>query len=112
MASLFNEGRFVIGAFGELFAPLENEPPSKRGWCLQERLLSRRVLHYATSQMFWECTHGILSEDGCFFPRVKDGTAVLPGIGRLTTAAFRTITPYGHKRFETPLLLSGFDGIS
>ena len=107
-----NPRPFVIGAFGELFDPLENEPLSKRGWCLQERLLSRRVLHYATSQMFWECTHGILSEDGCFFPRVKDGTTVLPGIGRLTTAAFRTITPYGHKRFETPLLLSGFESIS
>ncbi|KAK6087655.1 heterokaryon incompatibility protein [Seiridium cupressi] len=28
---------------------------NSRGWALQERLLSRRVLHYARSEMFWEC---------------------------------------------------------
>jgi hypothetical protein len=28
---------------------------SKRGWTLQERLLSTRILHYSTSEMFWEC---------------------------------------------------------
>lgn len=29
---------------------------SSRAWCLQERILARRVLHYCTSQVFFECT--------------------------------------------------------
>lgn len=28
---------------------------SQRGWALQERLLSTRILHYSTYEMFWEC---------------------------------------------------------
>ncbi|KAI4670555.1 uncharacterized protein J4E79_000837 [Alternaria viburni] len=27
----------------------------ERGWCLQERLLSPRVLHFGSHQVFWEC---------------------------------------------------------
>lgn len=31
---------------------------------LQERLLARRVLHYNTRQMYFECGEGIIAEDG------------------------------------------------
>lgn len=31
---------------------------------LQERLLARRVLHYNSRQMYYECNHGIVAEDG------------------------------------------------
>jgi hypothetical protein len=34
---------------------------SERGWCLQERLLSRRVLHFGASQTHWECLDGVWS---------------------------------------------------
>ena len=54
---------FVIGAFGEMFDPLADEPLSQRGWTLHERVLSRLTLHFGTSQMFWECCDSILSED-------------------------------------------------
>ncbi|KAF6785733.1 heterokaryon incompatibility protein [Colletotrichum sojae] len=30
-------------------------PLNKRGWVLQERLLSPRVLHFGRDQLFWEC---------------------------------------------------------
>jgi hypothetical protein len=30
-------------------------PISSRGWVVQERLLSRRILHFASSQLAWEC---------------------------------------------------------
>jgi hypothetical protein len=30
---------------------------TKRGWVFQERLLARRVLHFANDQIFWECRH-------------------------------------------------------
>lgn len=28
---------------------------SRRGWCIQERCLSRRILHFGRAQMHWEC---------------------------------------------------------
>ncbi|PVI05621.1 HET-domain-containing protein, partial [Periconia macrospinosa] len=38
-----------------------NFPLLKRGWVLQERMLSRRVLHFTKKELMWEC----LSASGC-----------------------------------------------
>ena len=38
-------------------------PLTRRGWALQERLLSTRVLHYTSSRLFWECLTCTMSED-------------------------------------------------
>ncbi|KAF2826648.1 HET-domain-containing protein [Ophiobolus disseminans] len=35
---------------------------SNRGWILQERILSRRILHWSTYEMSWECNELIASE--------------------------------------------------
>lgn len=43
-------------------AELSNCEWSKRGWVVQERLLSRRILHYASEQLFWECQEGVFAE--------------------------------------------------
>ncbi|KAI0121015.1 heterokaryon incompatibility protein-domain-containing protein [Xylariales sp. AK1849] len=43
----------------------DGEPLTSRGWALQERLIARRVLHYNSKQMYFECGHGIVGEDGC-----------------------------------------------
>ncbi|KAH8592585.1 heterokaryon incompatibility protein-domain-containing protein [Bisporella sp. PMI_857] len=37
---------------------------SKRGWAMQERMLSKRILHFTGSQVFWQCTTDVHSEDG------------------------------------------------
>ena len=34
---------------------IRHTPLSRRGWILQERLLSSRVLHFGEKQMLWEC---------------------------------------------------------
>jgi hypothetical protein len=35
-----------------------------RGWTMQERILSPRIIHYASDQLYWECYHGFQeSED-------------------------------------------------
>jgi hypothetical protein len=39
-------------------------PLLRRGWVLQERLLSPRVIHYARDQLYWECNSAFLSECG------------------------------------------------
>ena len=46
-----------------------SEPLSQRGWALQERVLSRRGLHYCRDQLYFECNHGILGENGCYVDR-------------------------------------------
>ncbi|KAI0142806.1 heterokaryon incompatibility protein-domain-containing protein [Xylariaceae sp. FL1272] len=38
-------------------------PLSTRAWCLQERLLSPRILYYSASQLLWQCTHCNENED-------------------------------------------------
>ncbi|KAI3547764.1 hypothetical protein CABS03_10036 [Colletotrichum abscissum] len=35
---------------------------NQRGWVLQERALSRRTLHFTSSQTYWECGEGIRCE--------------------------------------------------
>lgn len=42
------------------------EPLSTRSWALQERVLARRVVHYNSKQLYFECAAGILAEDGSF----------------------------------------------
>ncbi|KAI0552459.1 heterokaryon incompatibility protein-domain-containing protein [Xylaria curta] len=36
-------------------AGIENSPLAARGWYLQERFLAPRTLHFAKTQVFWEC---------------------------------------------------------
>jgi hypothetical protein len=64
-SSFFAPQRTNVGSFGKYFDPIADEPLSVRGWTLQERLLSPRIVHYATDQMYFECETQLLSED-CF----------------------------------------------
>ncbi|KAF2683898.1 HET-domain-containing protein [Lentithecium fluviatile CBS 122367] len=43
---------------------IERSPLNQRGWVFQERLLSKRTLHFAENQIFWECNSLFASEDG------------------------------------------------
>jgi hypothetical protein len=40
----------------------ENSPLHKRGWVLQERLLSKRTLHFATGRLYWDCQEVAVEE--------------------------------------------------
>ncbi|KAF4636296.1 hypothetical protein G7Y89_g1777 [Cudoniella acicularis] len=41
---------------------VDASPLSRRAWTFQERLLSRRILHFTRSQVFWECSISKASE--------------------------------------------------
>lgn len=43
---------------------LLGEPISQRGWTFQERVLSRRVLHFSSEQVYFECLLETWSEEG------------------------------------------------
>jgi hypothetical protein len=42
----------------------QSSPLYKRAWTFQERLLSRRLLHYTRSELTWECRTGLQCECG------------------------------------------------
>ncbi|KAF6790733.1 hypothetical protein CMUS01_16252 [Colletotrichum musicola] len=50
-------------------AQMRDEPLTKRAWGFQERVLARRVLHFASGQMYWECLEGFQAEEGLRLPR-------------------------------------------
>lgn len=43
---------------------LRDTPLDTRGWVLQERLLSPRILYYGQQQLYWECAEVTLRQDG------------------------------------------------
>jgi hypothetical protein len=57
-----------VGFFGKRIDPIALEPLSSRGWTLQERLLSRRTIHLASDQMYFECEEEMVSECGFKIP--------------------------------------------
>ena len=48
----------------DYYVEMGSEPLSKRGWAFQERVLSRRTVHFASDQIYFECTNRFVSEDG------------------------------------------------
>lgn len=46
------------------YVSMIKEPLSSRAWCFQESVLSRRILHFARDQLYFECMQGIRNEEG------------------------------------------------
>ncbi|KAM3438621.1 hypothetical protein MY4824_003160 [Beauveria thailandica] len=46
------------------YIEMQGEPVSKDIWSFQERVLSRRVVHFASDQIYFECLGHFRSEDG------------------------------------------------
>jgi hypothetical protein len=54
---------------------IDCQPLNSRGWVLQERLLSRRIIHFSDQQVFWECRVDMACETLPVLPRdqkIKD----------------------------------------
>jgi hypothetical protein len=53
--------------FGEdvwMFPEINQTRAATRGWICQERIVSCRVLHYASAQLFFECREHLMAEEG------------------------------------------------
>ena len=56
-----------------LIDPLRKSPLNRRGWVVQERLLARRIIHFAEDQLFWEFQTQFLSEGGTYNRVMAEG---------------------------------------
>jgi hypothetical protein len=52
---LVNEDTDYIFVDKDIYMQLFTTPLAQRGWVVQERLLSPRVLHFGRDQIYWEC---------------------------------------------------------
>ncbi|PNP80891.1 hypothetical protein FNYG_05706 [Fusarium nygamai] len=66
-SEMANPTVYRVGNYGKKGDPIALETLSSRAWTLQERLLSPRVLHFGREQMYWECKHCFIAEDGARF---------------------------------------------
>jgi hypothetical protein len=57
---------------------VEKSVLNTRAWAFQERLLSRRILHYTDKQIYWECRSQVCTED--LIPRDLGPIYPYPGI--------------------------------
>ncbi|KAI0378548.1 HET-domain-containing protein [Hypomontagnella monticulosa] len=71
--AVINDGYAIQKVFPELNDYLIDCPLNSRGWCMQERLLAPRLLHFGQEQMFWECFTEFKCEDGRTFTGDSDG---------------------------------------
>ena len=53
-------------SYGNGEQPLYDFPLLGRGWVLQERILSRRVIHFTASEILWECANATHCECGVY----------------------------------------------
>lgn len=53
---------YICPAIDNFHRDVELAELNQRGWVLQERALSRRSIHFTSTQMYWECGAGVHCE--------------------------------------------------
>jgi hypothetical protein len=60
---------YVSTEVDNFFEDIEMSPLNSRGWVLQERILSRRTIHFSAKHTYFECGKGICCENFAFMER-------------------------------------------
>lgn len=77
---------------------LDETPLDTRGWVLQEKLLSPRVLYYGAEQMYWECRQASVRQDGKFYNDSRGGVNETRWKEKLDIfATYRSIWPWKYR---------------
>ncbi|KAH8727377.1 heterokaryon incompatibility protein-domain-containing protein, partial [Phaeosphaeriaceae sp. PMI808] len=60
-----NSGRrfYICAGNGDFEVDVDKAELNTRAWVMQERVLSRRTVHFSANQMYWECGQGVYCED-------------------------------------------------
>lgn len=54
---------FICAGSDDFESDVDKAELNKRAWVMQERVLSRRTIHFSTNQMYWECNIGVYCEN-------------------------------------------------
>jgi hypothetical protein len=60
---------YVSKEVDNFFEDIEKAPLNCRGWVLQERVLSRRIIHFGAKKTYFECGEGVYCENFTFMRR-------------------------------------------
>ncbi|KAK5676825.1 hypothetical protein LTS10_010589 [Elasticomyces elasticus] len=80
---------------------LDYSPLNRRGWVFQERLLSRRVIHFAASEVYWECQECFVGQES----RKKlhfTGTALDRAQWKANLQSLGHLGTFFHRRPQSP----------
>ncbi|KAF8849351.1 HET-domain-containing protein [Acephala macrosclerotiorum] len=86
-------------------------PLGLRGWCLQEKLLSRRILFYGKRQIYWQCASARKAADGESVPasaarsqaNIGNDVSDWPDVLRLRQLHREAATPEQRQAIETKI---------
>ena len=73
---------------------LQQSKLETRAWCLQERMLSPRILHIGPEQLYWECRTSVISETSPDDPKEIDGAnfdRLFVGSGAYNTSNYNSL---------------------
>jgi hypothetical protein len=93
----------TIGTFGVVIDPVQWSPLNSRAWTFQERILSRRILHFALGQVYWQCRY--LFEG-------KDNSRYLTTMGNADTVVLQQRCPTKDRGMQSSVGVSLVEGIS
>jgi hypothetical protein len=79
---LFIPDERVFGEDVWMLPEIKQTRVATRGWICQERLVSCRVLHYASTQLFFECRKHLMAEEGLVLPEIDSLPRVLLDLNR------------------------------
>jgi hypothetical protein len=54
---------YICGDIDDFGNDVEKAGLNTRAWVMQERVLSRRTIHFTTNQIYWECGEGVYCEN-------------------------------------------------
>ncbi|RAR12861.1 HET-domain-containing protein [Stemphylium lycopersici] len=109
-ASFHRKGISYLSARKTFAQALERSPWQKRAWCLQEKLFSKRLLIFTSSQAFYHCDAATWFEDTIMEPKDKYSTSLQVSekvwIDRKSKEAIQRCTAY--ESYRSVLYERGF----
>ncbi len=86
--SFGSDGQYCLQSRHGGWARITFNPLSTRGWALQERMLSQRMLHFIDTQMAWECRSALyLETDRCGYRETPGGHFIVGEFSQYLPAA-------------------------